>query len=181
MFYSFIENIFHHAITAGCGAPGYCPGVPALRSHMAVFLLKASQPPGYVPPAAVGLFTDVPQSDIYAPWIEDLYNRGITTGCNLTPLMYCPNAAVSREEMAVFLLKTKEGSAYAPPTCAGLFTDVPCPSLYADWIEELFNRQITAGCNAPAAPAAYCPADPNTRGQMAVFLTKTFGLVLYGP
>ena len=181
VFYSFIENIFHHAITAGCGAPGYCPGVPALRSHMAVFLLKAKEGPLYAPPACASLFFDVPCPSLYANWIEELYNREITGGCSDTPLMYCPDAPVLREQMAVFLLKTLEGNAYAPPACASLFTDVPCPSLYANWIEELFNRQITAGCNAQGAPAAYCPADPNTRGQMAVFLTKTFGLLLYGP
>ena len=41
------------------------------------------------------------------------------------------------------------------------------------------DRQITAGCSA--SPLLYCPANPNTREQMAVFLTKTFSLLLYGP
>ena len=36
------------------------------------------------------------------------------------------------------------------------------------------NRQVTAGCQA--SPLLYCPNNPNTRGQMAVFLTRTFGL-----
>ncbi len=85
--------------------------------------------------------------------------------------------AVLRQQMAVFLLKTLEGSAYTPPSCASLFTDVPCPSTFADWIEELKNRGITGGSGGNH----FCPASPNTRGQMAVFLTKTFGLVLYGP
>jgi len=49
------------------------------------------------------------------------------------------------------------------------------PSQFADWIEELYDRSITGGCSA-----AYCPTNPNNRGQMAVFLTKTFGLILYG-
>ena len=39
--------------------------------------------------------------------------------------------------MAVFLLKTKYGSAYVPPPCTGVFDDVACPSQFADWIEEL--------------------------------------------
>jgi hypothetical protein len=39
-----------------------------------------------------------------------------------------------------------------------------------DWIEDLFNRGITAGCDA----SNYCPGDPVSRGQMAVFLSKTF-------
>jgi hypothetical protein len=177
MFYSFIETIFHYGITGGCGAPGYCPGNPALRKQMAVFLLKSRYGPAYAPPPAVGIFIDVPAADAFAPWIEDLYNRGITGGCSAVPLLFCPNSAVLRQQMAVFLLKTLEGVAYTPPLCAGIFPDVTCPSLFADWIEELFNRGITGGCGAPG----FCPTNPNTRGQMAVFLTKTFGLVLYGP
>ncbi len=46
--------------------------------------------------------------------------------------------------------------------------------LAAGWIEDLAARSITAGCNA--APPPYCPTSPNTRGQMAVFLVKTFDL-----
>ena len=76
--------------------------------------------------------------------------------------------------MAVFLLKTKEGSGYAPPPATGVFGDVPAGDPFASWIEELYNRSITGGCQA--VPLLYCPDQPNTRGQMAVFLTKTFGL-----
>jgi hypothetical protein len=80
--------------------------------------------------------------------------------------------------MAVFLLKTLEGSAYDPPECEGAFDDVECGvNPFADWIEELADREITGGCGGNN----FCPTNPNTRGQMAVFLTKTFGLVLYGP
>ncbi|MGH9382223.1 MAG: choice-of-anchor D domain-containing protein, partial [Thermoanaerobaculia bacterium] len=41
------------------------------------------------------------------------------------------------------------------------------------------GRQITAGCITD--PRQYCPAEPVTRAQMAVFLSKTFELLLYGP
>jgi hypothetical protein len=74
--------------------------------------------------------------------------------------------------MAVFLLKTKHGSSYAPPACLGIFADVTCPSPFADWIERLAAEGITGGCGG----GDYCPSNPNTRGQMAVFLTKTFNL-----
>jgi hypothetical protein len=74
--------------------------------------------------------------------------------------------------MAVFLLKAKHGSSYVPPGCAGAFLDVPCPSTFANWIEQLAAEQITGGCGG----GNYCPGNPNTRGQMAVFIVKTFGL-----
>jgi hypothetical protein len=80
--------------------------------------------------------------------------------------------------MAVFLLKTDEGSTYVPPVCdTPAFDDVPCDSPFAPWINELVARAVTAGCGGPNS----CPASPVARQQMAVFLVKTFGLVLYGP
>jgi hypothetical protein len=59
-----------------------------------------------------------------------------------------------------------------PPPCQGIFGDVTCPSTFADWIEQLSNEGITGGCGG----GNYCPQNANTRGQMAVFLTKTFHL-----
>ena len=74
--------------------------------------------------------------------------------------------------MAAFLLKAKYGSTYVPPPCSGDFADVACPSLFADWIEQLAAEAITSGCGGNN----YCPLNPNTRGQMAVFVVKTFAL-----
>ena len=76
--------------------------------------------------------------------------------------------------MAVFLLKSSQGAGYAPPPAAGIFGDVAVDNPFAPWIEDLYARQITGGCQA--APLLYCPGSPSTRGQMAVFLVKTFGL-----
>ena len=59
----------------------------------------------------------------------------------------------TRAQMAVFLLKAEHGSSYAPPACAGAFPDVPCPSLFADWIEQLAAEGVTAGCGG----GLYCP------------------------
>ena len=74
--------------------------------------------------------------------------------------------------MAVFLLKAKHGSGYVPPPCDGDFDDVPCPSTFANWIEQLAEEDITGGCGG----SNYCPGNNNTRGQMAVFIVLTFGL-----
>jgi hypothetical protein len=40
------------------------------------------------------------------------------------------------------------------------------------WIEDLAATGITVGCGG----GNYCPSNPNTRGQMAVFIVKTFTL-----
>jgi len=66
-----------------------------------------------------------------------------------------------------------------PQTCTGVYGDVAWPSLFGGGIEPVATEQITGGCQA--SPPLYCPNNPNTRAQMAVFLTKTFGFNLYPP
>ncbi len=175
-FYGFIENLFHNGITGGCVGGNYCPTNSVTRAQMAVFLMKAKLGKAEIPPPATGtVFGDVPASDPFAAWIEQLAGFQITGGCGGGN--YCPNNSVTRAQMAVFLVKSEHGSAYTPPSCTGLFGDVTCPSTIANWIEELANEHITGGCGN----GDYCPNDPVTRGQMAVFLVKAFGLQLYGP
>jgi hypothetical protein len=103
-----IEQLYADHITGGCWASPltYCPDSPTTRAEMAVFLLKAKHGVDYNPPAAVGIFTDVPTSYWDASWIEQLYAEEITGGCNSSPLSYCPENQVTRAEMAVFLVKT---------------------------------------------------------------------------
>jgi len=168
-----IGAVFNAGVTAGCGLHVYCPTSAVTRAQMAVFLLKASLGSSYTPPPATGgVFADVGASDFAAAWIEDLYARGVTGGCATNPLRYCPDSSVTRAQMAVFLLKAEHGSSYTPPACTGEFGDVACPSLFADWIEQLAAEGVTAGCGN----GNYCPESPVNRAQMAVFLTKTFNL-----
>jgi hypothetical protein len=178
-FYPFIETVLHNGVTAGCGTgETFCPDGTVTRQQMAVFLLKAKEGAAYTPPACtVEVFTDVPCSNPFAPWINELAARGVTAGCG-AGTTYCPTDPTNRQQMAVFLLKTDEGSGYTPPACVTpVFDDVPCSSGFAPWINELVARAVTAGCGGNN----YCPANQVARQQMAVFLVKTFGLVLYGP
>jgi hypothetical protein len=173
LFHDYVEIIFRRHVTAGCGGGAYCPDSPVTRGQMAVFLLRSRGEQGYVPPSCAGIFADVEcPGNPFADWIEALYNEGITGGCGANN--YCPTEPVTRAQMAALLLRTNYGSTYVPPACAGLFGDVPCPSLFADWIEELHAEEITAGCSA--SPLLFCPLVSVNRGQMAAFLVKTFEL-----
>jgi hypothetical protein len=50
------------------------------------------------------VFLDVPTNHWAAAWIERLAAEGITAGCGGGN--YCPGTPVTRDQMAVFLLKT---------------------------------------------------------------------------
>ena len=146
---------------------------PTLRQQMAVFLMKAKHGLCFVPPpCTTQIFTDVPCTSGFAPWINELVAEGVTAGCG-NGSAYCPTDPVKRQQMAVLLLRTLGGPGYTPPACVtATFGDVPCDSPFAPWIYDLVARNVTGGCGS----GNYCPANPATRGQMAVFVTKTFNL-----
>jgi hypothetical protein len=173
-FHDYVDTVARNGVTAGCGGGNYCGTAAVTRAQMAVFLLKAKNGSTFVPPSCAGLFLDVPCPGGFAvDWIEELANEGITGGCGGGD--FCPNISVRRDQMAVFLLKAHLGSTYAPPPATGtIFADVPAGAFAAAWIEDLYNRNITGGCQA--SPLRYCPTNSNNRQQMAVFITKTFGL-----
>lgn len=103
-----IEQFFNDGITGGCATKPlrYCPSNPVTRAQMAVFLLRSKFGSNYTPPPATGIFADVPVGSFAADWIEDLSNRGITSGCLSNPLRYCPNSTVTRAQMAIFIVRT---------------------------------------------------------------------------
>jgi S-layer family protein len=174
-FYRFIETLLHLGVTGGCNAIGYCPGASTTREQMAVFVLVAREGGWFVPPAcATPMFGDVPASSPFCRWIEELSRRGVVGGCGGGN--YCPASPVSREQMAVFALRTLDAT-LTPPACATpMFADVPASSPFCRWIEELARRGVVGGCGG----GNYCPAAAVSREQMGVFLGLTFGLQLYG-
>ena len=172
--WSWIEGLYGAGITSGCLTTPlrYCPDNSITRAEMAVFLLKSIHGSSYTPPAvgpSTG-FIDVPSSYWAAAWIKQLAAEGITSGCGAN--VYCPDAVVTRAQMAIFLLKSEHGSAYSPADATGVFTDVPVGYWADKWIEQLASEGITSGCGS----GIYCPDADVTRAQMAVFLMKTFNL-----
>jgi hypothetical protein len=59
----------------------------------------------------------------------------------------------------------------APPPVA-TFLDVPTSDPFFQFVEALAASRITSGCGG----GNFCPNEPVTRGQMAVFLARALGL-----
>jgi hypothetical protein len=60
----------------------------------------------------------------------------------------------------------------SPAPATATFNDVPTSSPIFQFVEALAASGITAGCGG----GNYCPNNPLTRGQMAVYLAKALGL-----
>jgi len=98
-----IERLAAEGITTGCGGGRFCPNDPVTRTQMAIFLLRAKHGSGFHPPAAEGLFADVPAGTPFADWVEELALEGIAQGCGGGN--DCPGAAVTRGAMEAFLAR----------------------------------------------------------------------------
>ena len=123
-----------------------------------------------------GSFTDVSPTSPFYRFIETLLHHSVTGGCTTTT--YCPLANTSREQMAVFVLVAREGTAFSPPACTTpVFADVPSTSPFCRWIEELSRRGVVAGCGG----GNYCPTANVTREQMSVFVLRTLDSSLNPP
>jgi hypothetical protein len=170
-FAPFVERLYAHGISNGCAEADYCPAAATTREQMAVLALRAEDRGFVPPPCGVPRFSDVPAASPYCAWIEELARRGVIGGCAAG--RYCPDAPVTRAEMALFTLATLEGAGYVPPACTTpLFADVPAASPACRWVEELARRGVVAGCGG----GRYCPDTAVSRGDMAVFLVAGFGL-----
>jgi hypothetical protein len=161
--------ISDHCGLDGAGQLKFCPTATLLRKNAARWLLKAKYGPAYVPPAATGIFFDVPANDEFAPWIEELYRLGITGGCG--PGLFCPNAPLTRGQAAVLFLLAKEPPGWRPPACwIRLFSDVPCSAPFADYINEIAWRSVALGCDN----TNYCPSAALTREDASIWINKLF-------
>ncbi len=164
-----IEWLSGAGITQGCNPPWndmFCPNANVTRGQMAAFLVRAL---GYTNSGSGDFFID-DDGSIFEDSIDKLAFAGVTAGCN-PPWndMFCPNANVTRGQMAAFLVRalglTDSGSVD--------FVD-DNGSVFESSIEKLATAGITKGCNPPVNDR-FCPNDYVTRGQMAAFLQRALG------
>jgi hypothetical protein len=57
------------------------------------------------PAPAVATFNDVPTNHPFFQFVEALSASGITAGCQTSPPLFCPDAPLTRKQMAAFLAK----------------------------------------------------------------------------
>jgi hypothetical protein len=105
-FYNFIDRMAVLNITLGCGTNTYCPLQTVTHEQMAAFMIRALGMPN-PPPPQTQRFADVAPSNIsFYAFIDQMAERNIWTGCQVTPVaMYCPLSNVTREQMAVMLVR----------------------------------------------------------------------------
>jgi hypothetical protein len=158
---SSIAWVAEHGITAGCALHRYCPTAYVTRAQMAIFLVRAFD----IPPATGPDHFSDDNGMTGESAINALFEAGITGGC--MPGRFCPTAAVTRAQMAIFLVR-----ALGLPAPTGDHFSDDNGLTGESQINSLYEAGVTGGCG----PAKFCPKDPVTRAQMAAFLKRALAL-----
>jgi hypothetical protein len=151
-----ITWIAEQGITNGCGGGNYCPADPVTRGQMASFIARGLN----LPATSTNYFPD-DAGTIFEADINRLAAAGITNGCG--DGLYCPNAAVTREQMASFIARALS----LPASSTNYFADDA-----GSFHEPDINRMAAAGITNGCAGGGYCPTALVTREQMAAFLHR---------
>jgi hypothetical protein len=124
------------------------------------------------------MFADVPPGSFAFDWLNTVGRRGIYTPpsaaingvnpCPQSPSDACPNASITRDETAQWLIRSIFGNDNFLYSTTPWFTDVPAANPYFPWIQAMRDLGITTGCTA----TTYCPTQYVTRAQMAVFIIQ---------
>jgi len=152
-----IEWLYSEGITSGCTSTQFCPTASVTRGQVASFLSRMFD----LPSTSTDFFVD-DESSIHEGAINRLAASGITSGCTST--QFCPNAAVTRDQMASFITKA-----------ADLTTGAGRNYFYDDnnnTHEASIDRAAAGGIVTGCATWRYCPTRVVTREQMAGFLHR---------
>ena len=119
-------------------------------------------------PAPTDLFDD-DDGSIWEASINRVVAAGITNGCDDTRRLFCPDQPVTRAEMALFLQRALK---LPIPADAKHFKD--SEGFAQDAIAAIAAAGITLGCNDDGT--FFCPSEPVTRAEMALFLQRALKL-----
>src|SRR3954454_3696610 len=138
-----------------------------LIAWVVAILVAAMAVPAPSAAAATTPFTDIAGTTFEAD-IEWMFAEGITVGCSASA--YCPNRAVTRAEMASFLVRMFD---LTVGWDVDAFTDDDGTTHEAD-INRLAQADITTGCTA----TTFCPTASVCRDEMASFLVRGIPLTV---
>lgn len=181
-----IEILYANGLTAGCNTSPlmFCPDMNLNRAQMAVFTLRGEFGTSYAPPSPPwSSFNDDFSAGLWAqPWAQGMYNTGLTAGCSVSPLLFCPWQQTPREQAAVFGLRLSHGNTYAPPNATGaVFADMTNIDYWSTpWVEQAYLEGIIPACGTDitSGKPLFCPDNLIDRGWAAYLIVQAKNLTM---
>ena len=116
-------------------------------------------------------FDDVAEGAYYSVPVAALAELGVFAGTECAQ-GFCPGEAIDRKTMAVWVVRVLDGEE-PPAVSESSFGDVDAAGFHAPFIARMAELGVTQGCGDGTV---FCPDRVVSRAQMAVFLTRAFGL-----
>ena len=139
-------------VVEGCGfdPPRFCPDQAMTRSQAARVLARAFK----FPAAETALFRDL-EGVTNTGDIDAIAAAGVTVGCSVEPLLFCPDALVTRGQMATLLRRALDKTAVGP---------------HSEAIDALDAAGYLAGTECDRLN--FCPDDPLQNWMLAIWLVR---------
>jgi hypothetical protein len=158
----YINDLYQHRITYGCGDGNYCPNEPATRGQIAAVMTRAIHGEDF----SYNLnpyFSDVPVTNPFFKYVQKIREEAITVASDT----YGINDATTRGQMAAFLIRAKYGENFSYTTTP-YFRDVLPTNNFFKYVQRLKDDGLTAVSDI------YGVDDLVTRDQMAAFISRAF-------
>jgi len=175
-----VNCLKYYTVTTGSTPTTYEPAADVTRAQMALFLARSAAAAGVVlkasPPDAG--FTDISELSVEAQLaINALADAGIVKGKTATT--FEPAQTVWRQQMALFLTRFLDEAIVGPggvkladaATTGSAFTDLGATTVEAS---KAINQAWDLGIAAGTTTTTFDPVGNVNRGQMSLFLTRTY-------
>jgi len=151
---------------------GDCSGTAYVNSDLPTLLFERAR---YTGDGLIHYPSAVPPQIIAVHTFQTLGDDGLPGPCNNvgTFVAYVVPIASVQAPIVTPPFRVVDTLAVSPAPAQATFNDVPANHPFFKYVEALYASGITAGCDVGPL---YCPNNPVTRGQMAVFLAKALGL-----
>ncbi len=108
-FYQAVETFYKNKITTGCNVnpAKFCLNNTLTRAEAATYLLRIAR---YMPNITDSSpkFADVPQTHPLFKYVQLFAKLGITSGCSANPAKFCPDTAITKADLDIFISRIKE-------------------------------------------------------------------------
>ena len=162
--YSYIKEMYDAGVINGMTATTFAPAANVTRAQFVTMIARLADADvsGY----ASGPFADVPAGSWYAPYVNWAAANAIVNGTSETT--FDPNAAISRQDMAVMLYRYAQQYGIAlPEQTAAPFTDEGSIAAYALPAVQALHR---AGVINGMPDGSFQPYATATREQACIVL-----------
>ena len=161
-------------VTGGMSASSFAPNGRVTRAQMASFVAREIAASGYVLPARPSNAFGDDNGSVHESPINQLAAVGVVGG--VTPGQFRPGDAVTRGQMATFLVRAHDLVADDALANEGSRFSDDRGSVH----EANIDKSAAAGLAGGTSAGIFSPLAPVTRGQLSSFLARNLDLLVAG-